>query len=112
VALPILWGAAYLFIQAPVITVQIGGVATGIFLLAVVVAVWYLRRTEVDPRLYGGGLFNAVLIISSIAIVLLGVYSALSVFGLTPGKANARAGLERGCMLPPQRRAENTRQRG
>ena len=50
-----------------------------------VVAVWYLHRTEVDPRLYGGGLFNAVLIISSIAIVLLGVYSALSVFGLTPG---------------------------
>ena len=85
VALPILWGAAYLFIQAPVITVQIGGVATGIFLLAVVVAVWYLRCTEVDPRLYGGGAFNAVLIISSIAIVLLGVYSALSVFGLTPG---------------------------
>jgi hypothetical protein len=85
VALPILWGAAYLFIQAPVLMVQIGGVATGIFLLAVVVAVWYLRRTEVDPRLYGGGLFNAVLVISSIAIVLLGVYSALSVFGLTPG---------------------------
>ena len=84
VALPILWGAAYLLIQAPVIMVQIGGVATGIFLLAVVVAVWYLRRTEVDPRLYCGGLFNAVLI-SSIAIVLLGVYSALSVFGLTPG---------------------------
>jgi hypothetical protein len=85
IALPILWGAAYLFIQAPVLMVQIGGVATGIFLLAVVVAVWYLRRTEVDPRLYGSGLFNTVLIISSIAIVLLGVYSALSVFGLTPG---------------------------
>jgi hypothetical protein len=84
VALPILWGAAYLFIQAPVLMVQIGGVATGIFLLAVVVAVWYLRRTEVDPRLYGNGVFNAVLVISSIAIVLLGVYSALSVFGLTP----------------------------
>jgi hypothetical protein len=85
VALPILWGAAYLFIQAPVLMVQIGGVATGVFLLAVVVAVWYLRRTEVDRRLYGGSLFNAVLIISSIAIILLGVYSALSVFGLTPG---------------------------
>ena len=48
-------------------------------------AVWYLRHTEVDPRLYGGGLFNAVLVLSSIAIVLLGVYSALSVLGLTPG---------------------------
>ncbi len=74
-----------MFIQAPVIMVQIGGVMTGVFLLAVVVAVWYLRNTEVAQRLYGGGLFNAMLVISSIAIVLLGVYTALSVFGLTPG---------------------------
>jgi len=85
VALPIVWGAAYLFIQSPVLMVQIGGVMTGIFLLGAVVAVWYLRRTEIDPRLRGGGLFSAALIVSSIAIVLLGVYSALSVFGLTPG---------------------------
>ena len=40
--------------------------------------------TEGDRRLYGGDLSNAVLIISSIAIVLLGVYTALSVFGLAP----------------------------
>ncbi len=85
VALPIIWGAAYLFIQAPVLMVQIGGVMTGVFLLAVVVAVWYLRNTEVDRRLHGGGLFNAALIISSIAIAALGVYSVLNVFGLTPG---------------------------
>jgi Mn2+/Fe2+ NRAMP family transporter len=84
VALPIIWGAAYLFIQAPVIMVQIGGVMTGIFLLAVVAAVWYLRNTEVDRRLYGSSFFNTVLVISSIAIVLLGVYTALSVFGLIP----------------------------
>jgi hypothetical protein len=82
VALPIIWGAAYLFIQSPVLMVQIGGVMTGIFLLAVVVAVWYLRNTEVDRRLYGGGLFNAVLIISSLAIALLGVYTVLSVTGV------------------------------
>ena len=41
--------------------------------------------TEGNRRLYGGDLFNAVLVISSIALVLLGVYTALSVFGLTPG---------------------------
>ena len=85
VALPIIWGAAFLFIQSPVLMVQIGGVMTGVFLLAVVVAVWYLRNTEVDPRLHGGGLFNTALIISSLAIAALGVYSVLSVFGLTPG---------------------------
>ena len=82
VGLPVVWAVAYLFIQSPVLMVQIGGVMTGVFLLAVVVAVWYLRRTEIDPRLYGGGLFNTVLVISSIAIVLLGVYTAVNVLDL------------------------------
>ena len=82
VALPIVWGAAYLFIKSPVLMVQIGGVMTGIFLLAVVVAVWYLRNTEVDRRLHGSGLFNTALTISSIAIALLGVYTMLSVTGI------------------------------
>jgi hypothetical protein len=80
VALPLIWAGAYLFIQSPVLMFQIGGIMTGVFLLAGVVAVWHLRRTEIDPRLYGGGLFNALLVVSSIAIVLLGIYTALSVF--------------------------------
>ncbi|WP_328996123.1 Nramp family divalent metal transporter [Kribbella sp. NBC_01245] len=85
VALPILWGIAYLTIQSPVIMVQIGGVMTGIFLVAVVIAVWYLRRTETDPRLYGANLFNILLAVSSIAIGLLGVYTLLQVFGVKIG---------------------------
>lgn len=85
VALPIVWGVVYLLIESPVIMVQIGGVMTGVFLLAVVVAVWYLRRTEIDRRLYGGGLFNTLLLVSSVAIGLLGVYTVLEVFGLGLG---------------------------
>jgi Mn2+/Fe2+ NRAMP family transporter len=85
IALPIVWAVAYLFVQSPVVMVQIGGVMTGIFLLGVVVAVWYLRQTEIDPRLYGGGLFNALLIISSIAIVVLGIYTAMSALGFIGG---------------------------
>lgn len=85
VVLPIVWGIAYLIIESPVLMVQIGGVMTGIFLLAVVVAVWYLRRTEIDRRLYGGGLFNTMLVVSSIAIGVLGVYTVLDVFGLSLG---------------------------
>ncbi len=80
IILPILWGGAYLFIQSPVVMVQIGGVMTGVFLLAAVVAVWYLRNTETDRRLHGSGFFNALLIVSSLAIALLGVYTAVSVF--------------------------------
>jgi hypothetical protein len=82
VALPIIWAIAYLFIQSPVLMVQIGGVMTGVFLVAAVIAVWYLRQTETDPHLYGGGLFNALLIVSSVAIGFLGIYSIGKVFGL------------------------------
>ena len=85
VALPIVWGAAYLLVSSPVLMVQIGGVMTGVFLLAVVVAVWYLRRTEVDPRLRGGRVFTVALVLSSVAIVLLGVYTVLEVFGVRIG---------------------------
>lgn len=85
VALPIIWGIVYLFVQSPLIMVQIGGILGGIFLVAIVGVVWYLRNNEIDPELYGGGLFNTLLIISSIAIVLLGAYSVLDVFGLSIG---------------------------
>ncbi|MFC7342740.1 Nramp family divalent metal transporter [Saccharopolyspora griseoalba] len=80
VALPALWGLAYLSISSPVVMVQIGGVVTGIFLPAVVVATWYLRNTQVDPELRGGNWFNTVLTISSVAITLLGIYSLFEVF--------------------------------
>lgn len=83
VGLPIVWATAYLLIQSPVLMVQIGGVATGVFLLAAVVAVWYLRRTETDPRLYGGRAFTTLLVVSSAAIALLGVYTGLDAFGVT-----------------------------
>ena len=83
VALPIIWAVAYLTIQSPVIMVQIGGVMTGIFLVAAVIAVWYLRKTETDRRVYGSTLFNASLVVSSVAIGLLGIYTLLSVFGFS-----------------------------
>jgi Mn2+/Fe2+ NRAMP family transporter len=85
VALPLIWGVTYLTIQSPVLMVQIGGVMTGVFLVAVVIAVWYLRRTETDSRLHGGSLFNGLLVISSIAIGLLGIYTLLNVFGVQIG---------------------------
>lgn len=44
----------------------------------------HLRNTETDRRLQGGP-FDAVLVVSSIAIVLRGVYTALCILGLAPG---------------------------
>jgi Mn2+/Fe2+ NRAMP family transporter len=85
VALPVLWGIVFLTVQSPVIMIQIGGVMTGVFLVAVVIAVYYLRRTETDPRLHGGRGFAVFLAVSSAAIALLGVYTLLQVFGIKFG---------------------------
>ncbi|MEO7274601.1 MAG: Nramp family divalent metal transporter [Vicinamibacterales bacterium] len=82
VALPIVWGGSSLVLQQPVLMIQIGGVMTGVFLLAVLVATWYLRAHETDRRVYGGPLFNATLILSTAAIALLGLYTVASTLGL------------------------------
>ncbi|MHB1004474.1 MAG: Nramp family divalent metal transporter [Chloroflexota bacterium] len=81
VFLTILWGAVYLFVQQPVQMVLIGGLATGVFLLVVVVATVYLRQTYTDKRLYGGTPFNAFLGASCIAIFLFGIYTLAAQFG-------------------------------
>lgn len=83
IAFPIVWAIGYLVIQSPVVMVQIGGVASAMFLLAVVVAVWYLRTREVDRRFRRNRALTVMLVISSLAVALLGIYSALEVFGLT-----------------------------
>ena len=85
IAMPIVWGVSYLFLRSPVLMVQIGGIAGAVFLMALVVAVWYLRKYETDSRLHGGRAFKVVLLVSSVAVLLLGVYALLEVFGVSVG---------------------------
>jgi len=85
IALPIVWASASLFFKSPVLMVQIGGVMTGVFLLAVLAAAWYLRAKETDKDLYGKGAFNLLLIVSTVAIGLLGLYTVLQQFGVKIG---------------------------
>lgn len=82
IALPIVWGTASLLMSQPVLMVQIGGVMTGVFLLAVLVATWYLRTKETDPRLYGRTFGTGLLIVSTLAIAVLGIYTMLSTLGI------------------------------
>lgn len=82
VALPVLWGLLYLLVNSPVLMVTIGGIATGIFLVAVVIGTWFLRKTETDDRVKGGKAFSTFLVVSSVAIGLLGVYTVATAFGL------------------------------
>jgi hypothetical protein len=81
IGLPILWGGSSLVLQQPVLMIQIGGVMTGVFLLAVLVATWYLRAKETDAGVLGGPIFNTLLFVSTAAIALLGVYTASSALG-------------------------------
>ncbi|HZK67256.1 MAG TPA: Nramp family divalent metal transporter [Chloroflexota bacterium] len=85
IALPIVWASSSLFFKSPVLMVQIGGVMTGVFLLAVLAATWYLRTTETDKELRGKGAFNLLLVASTIAIGLLGLYTVLQQFGIKIG---------------------------
>ncbi|TCP47363.1 Mn2+/Fe2+ NRAMP family transporter [Tamaricihabitans halophyticus] len=80
---PPLWASFFLFVQSPVLMVQIGGIGSGIFLVAVVIGVWYLRGQEPDKRFRPNWLITGALVLSSIAIIALGSYSALEVFGVT-----------------------------
>ncbi len=82
VALPTMWLLTFLWISSPFVMILIGGIAGGIFLAAVAVAAWYLRYTEVDPELRGGRFSTIALGISGVAILLLGVYTALSAAGV------------------------------
>jgi len=82
VALPLVWLLTYLWISSPFVMILIGGVAGGIFLAAVAVAAWYLRARYVEPELRGGRFAASALAVSGIAILVLGVYSALSAVGL------------------------------
>lgn len=85
VLFPVIWGVSFLLVSQPVLMIQIGGFAGALFLLGVVVAVWYLRRTETDPRLRGTRTFNLTLVISSASIGLLGVYTLLTTLGVEIG---------------------------
>lgn len=82
VVLPTLWLVTYLWIASPFVMILIGGVAGGIFLAAVAVAAWYLRCRYVEPELRGGRFSAVALGVSGVAILLLGVYSALSSLGV------------------------------
>lgn len=82
VALPVVWLLTYLWISSPFVMILIGGVAGGVFLAAVAVAAWWLRRHEVDPSLRGGTFAAVAVGVSAVAIIGLGIYTALSATGL------------------------------
>lgn len=80
--MPIIWSATFLGLESPLILVMIGGIASAIFLLAVLIACWYLRTKFVEKRFKNSTLINVMLVLSSLAIVLLFSRSVLQLVGV------------------------------
>ncbi|AXK37059.1 divalent metal cation transporter [Streptomyces armeniacus] len=83
VLLPAVWAAMYLYVQSPLLLLKIGAIGNAIFLLAVLIAVWHLRTTEVDRRFRATRGITPVLVVSTAAITGLAVYALLEVFGIS-----------------------------
>ncbi|MFT3876855.1 MAG: Nramp family divalent metal transporter [Propioniciclava sp.] len=84
IGMPVIWSATYLGLKSPVIMVMIGGIGGAIFLVAVVIATWVLRR-ELDARFRSNTFLTLMLVISSLAVGALAVFSLLDVFGIKIG---------------------------
>lgn len=80
VVFPVLWTIAFLVVKLPVLMVTIGGIATFIMLLIIVIAGIYFRFGIKDQVLSPGRFYNMALIISCIAIVLVAVYGIVRLF--------------------------------
>ena len=77
---PVLWTIAFLLIKLPVLMVTIGGIATFVMLFIVVIAGIWFRFGPGKGLLAPGRLYNFFLVISCIAIFMVGIYGILKLF--------------------------------
>ncbi|WP_198684034.1 manganese transporter NRAMP [Brachybacterium sp. YJGR34] len=77
VFLPLMWLLTFLWINEPLLMIMVGGIAGGIFLAAVAVSALYLRG-RIEPALRGGRFLHVALVVSALAIIALGIYSAVT----------------------------------
>ncbi len=80
VVFPVLWTIAFLLIKLPVLMVTIGGIATFIMLLIIVIAGLYYRFRSTDQLLSPGKFYNLALLISCLSIVFVGLYGVFRLF--------------------------------
>ncbi len=77
---PILWTIAFLLIKLPVLMVTIGGIATFVMLFIVVIAGIWFRFSSGEKVVPPGRIYKFFLIISCIAIFMVGIYGLLKLF--------------------------------
>jgi len=77
---PIIWVILYLWIQAPVFMVILGGIGTSFILLFVVYAGFFFRYRCLSPELIPGKVYNIFLWLSAGVIAGVGISSIISLF--------------------------------
>ncbi len=77
---PVLWTIAFLLIKLPVLMVTIGGIATFVMLFIVVIAGTWFRFGPGEKPVPPGRIYRVFLIISCLAIIMVGVYGILKLF--------------------------------
>jgi manganese transport protein len=80
VVFPVLWTIAFLLIRLPVLMVTIGGIATFIMLIIVVIAGIWFRFGSGERLLVPGRFYNMALVVSCMAIILVGIYGLARLF--------------------------------
>jgi len=78
--IPLLWSAAYFFIEKPKFMVIMGGVATSIMLILVVIAAFHFRFKRLEVALKPSRFYDFALFASAISIILVGVYTVTKPF--------------------------------
>ena len=80
IVFPVLWTIAFLVIKLPVLMVTIGGIATFVMLIIIVIAgLWFRFRAnqqDVEP----GKFYKLALIVCCLSIIIIGVYGVLKLF--------------------------------
>ena len=80
IVFPVLWTIAFLLIKLPVLMVTIGGIATFVMLFIVVIAGIWFRFSGAEKPVGPGVIYKIFLVISCVAIFLVGVYGILKLF--------------------------------
>ncbi len=80
VVFPILWTIAFLVIKLPVLMVTIGGLATFVMLIIVVIAGAWFRFGPGEKVISPGKFYKVALILCCLAIIAVGVYGVAKLF--------------------------------
>jgi Mannitol dehydrogenase Rossmann domain len=80
IVLPIVWGLLGTIVSSPLALVILAGILNAVFLMGVAVATLYLTHAQTDPRTKDGTGFLVMLVISAIAVFLVGIVGLINTF--------------------------------